>query len=170
MKSKTIAFINNLISYDYMLFGGTFILFLFLIIIGIILRRKTVLAIFFILSSFIILLGVPTIGYVKMHEFLFKNALVLTSEKKLTFTEAVVIKGTITNNSKRYFNRCKVTAKAYKVSNNKLKNFLFSFKAFQKISITIEDIEVGQTKELKMFLEPFYYSKKYNILLGAKCK
>ncbi|WP_321777433.1 DUF2393 family protein [Sulfurimonas sp.] len=170
MKEKITAFINELITYDYILFGGAFILFILFIILGIVLRKKTFLAIFFILLSFVILFGFPTIGYVKMHEFLFKNSIELVSEKKLTFTKAVVINATITNDSKRYFKTCRITAKAYKVSKNKLKSFIYSFKSFKKMSIILQDIEVGQTREFKMFLEPFTYSKKYHILLGAKCK
>jgi len=170
MKAKITAFINELITYDYILFGGAFVLFILFIILGIALRQKTFLAIFFILLSFVILFGAPTIGYVKMHEFLFKNSLELTSEKKLTFTKAVVINATITNDSKRYFKNCTITAKAHKMSKNKLKTFLYSFKPFQKMSILLQDIEVGQTREFKMFLEPFTYSKNYHISLGAKCK
>lgn len=170
MKSKITAFINELITYDYILFGGTFILFILFIILGIALRRKTIIAIFFILVSFVILFGAPTVGYIKMHEYLFANSLKITNEKKLTFTKAVVINATITNDSKRYFDSCKITAKAHKISKNKLKNFLYSLKSFQKMSIVVADVETGQIKEFKMFLEPFTYSRDYYISLGAKCK
>ncbi|MEA2091021.1 MAG: DUF2393 domain-containing protein [Campylobacterota bacterium] len=170
MKSKITAFLDGLITYDYILFGSIFGLFILLIILGILLRRKIVLAIFLILLSFMILFIGPIIGYIKMHEFLFKNSVELISQKKLSFTKAVVVKGKITNESKYSFKECKITARAHKVSKKKLKNYLYSFKSFKKMSILEHDIVVGETREFKIIVEPFTYSKDYNISLGAKCK
>lgn len=170
MKAKLTAFINELITYDYILFGSAFGLFILFIILGIVLRRKTVLAIFLILLSFTILLTGPTIGYIKMHDYIFKNSTEITSQKKLNFTQAVVVKGKITNESNRLFKSCKITASAVKVSNNELKNYIYSFKPFAKMSIMEQDIAVGETREIKIIIEPFTYSKDYNLSIGAKCK
>jgi len=170
MKAKLTAFINELITYDYILFGSAFVLFILFIILGIVLRRKIVLAIFLILLSFTILIAGPTIGYVKMHDYIFKNSTEITSQKKLTFTQAVVVKGKITNESNRFFKSCKITAGAVKVSSNELKNYIYSFKPFAKMSITEQDIAVGETREIKIIIEPFTYSKDFNLTIGAKCK
>ena len=170
MKAKITAFLNELILHDYILFGSVFALFILFIILGIVLRKKTALAILLILLSFTILLVGPTVGYVKMHEYLFKNSTELTSQKKLSFTEAVVVKGKVTNDSKRFFESCKITAKASKVSKNKLKNYLYSFKSFARMSIIEQDIAVGETREFKIIIEPFTYSKDFNVSIGANCK
>ncbi|MFT7002801.1 MAG: hypothetical protein ACJAWW_000134 [Sulfurimonas sp.] len=170
MKSKITAFINELIPYDYVLFGSVFVLFVIFIVLGIALRRKIVLAVFLILISFSVLLLGPTLGYAKMHEILFKNSTQLLSQKKLSFTQAVVVKGKLTNESTRFFKDCKITAKAIKVSKNKLRNYLYSFKSFSRMSILETDISVGQTREFKIIIEPFNYAKDYNITIGAKCK
>ncbi|MBL0709284.1 MAG: DUF2393 family protein [Sulfurimonas sp.] len=170
MQEKITAFINDLIIYDYLLFGASIALFMLFMLIGIALRRKIFLAMLFILLSFLILILAPTIGYIKMHEYLFKNSVELSSQKQLTFTKAVVIKGRLTNNAKRNFSSCTITAKAHKVTSNKLKNFLYSYRSFKEGSILLQNIEIGQMQEFKMFLEPFSYSKKYEISLGASCK
>ena len=170
MKAKITAFINELIMYDYILFGSVFVLFILFIILGIVLRKKIFLAILFILLSFTILLVGPTIGYIEMHNYIFKNSTQMTSQKKLTFTKAVVVKGTITNESKRFFKSCNITASANKVSKNELKNYLYSFKSFIKMSILEQNLAVGETREFKIIIEPFNYSKDYNISIGAKCK
>jgi len=170
MKSKITAFINDLISYDYLLFGMVFTLFVLFIILSIVLRRRLGLALVFILLSFTILLVGPTYGYAKMHAILFKNSTQLLSEKKLQFSEAVVVHGSLTNDSKKNFKSCKVTASAYAISANKLKNFVKSFKPLQHTSIVIEDIAVSQTRMFKIIIEPFRYSQKYKILLRADCK
>ena len=170
MKSKITAFIEGLISYDYILFGAVFVLFLLLIILGILLRKKIALAILFILLAFAILLLGPTLGYIKLHEKLFKNTTTLISQKQLQFSEAVVVMGSITNDSNRHFNSCKITASAYAVTSNKYKNYLKKLKPFKKMSIIEEDIAVSETRKFKIIVEPFRYSRDYNISLGADCR
>jgi len=62
IKEKITAFINELVVYDYILFGSVFALFLLFIILAIILRKKIVLSIVLILFSFTILTLGPTLG------------------------------------------------------------------------------------------------------------
>ena len=170
MKEKITTFINSLIVYDYILFGSIFILFLLFIILAIVIRKKVKLAIFLTLFSFILLFIGPIVGYIEMHKFLFKNSTTLISQKKLTFTKAVVIKGTLKNESKFNFKRCKIVANAYKVSGNSIKDMIFPFNPFKKMSILEYDIKKGKIREFKIIMEPFNYSKDYNISLGASCK
>ena len=170
MKHKISAFIEGLITYDYILFGASFLLFIIFIILGIVLRKKIVLAIIFIFLAFGILLLGPTLGYVKMHETLFKNSTELISQKRLEFTQAVVVKGKLKNESSRAFKECKITASAYKVTSNKYKNYLKKLKPFQKMSIIQKNIAVSETREFKIIVEHFTYTRDYNISLGADCK
>ncbi len=170
MKAKISAFLNELIIDDYILFGSTFILFILFIILAIVLRRKIVLAIFLVLLSFGILFIAPTLGYIKMHDFLFKNSTKLLSQKKLTFTKAVVVKGLVTNESKRVFKSCEITAYAHKRSKKKFKNFIYSFKSFKKMSILEHNIGIDEMREFKIIVEPFTYSKDFNISLEARCR
>ena len=170
MNPKATAFIDGLIIYDYVLFGSSFVLFILFIVLSIVLRRKVALAVIFMLLGFSILLLGPTLGYVKMHEFLFKNSVLLESQQKLTFTEAVVVRGKIANESKFDFSSCKITASAYRVTKNEYKNYLLKFKPFQKSSIITPEIPKGSSYDFKLFVEPFRYTKEYNISLGADCK
>ncbi len=170
MNSKITLFIDSLIKWDYLLFGSVFVLFLLCVILGIVLRKKLLLALLFILLGFSILLLGPTLGYIKLHETLFKNSTLLKSQKRLQFSEAVVVKGSVTNESNRYFKECKITASAYSVSSNKLKNYLKKFKPFKKMSIIEVDIQKSETREFKIIVEPFTYSRDYNISIGADCR
>lgn len=170
MNSKVTAFIEGLISYDYVLFGSAFILFILFIILAIILRHKVLLSVIFILLGFSSLLIVPTFGYVQMHKYLFKNSVVLESQYKLSFTQAVVVKGKIENESRFNFSTCKITASAYRVTKNKYKNYLLKFKPFVKVSMYTPEIARGNSYDFKLFVEPFRYTKDYNISLGADCK
>ena len=170
MNSKITLFIDSLIKYDYILFGGVFVFFLLFIIIGIVLRKKIVLALVFILLAFSTLILGPTLGYIKLHETLFKNSTKLLSQKRLQFMEAVVVKGSVTNESNRDFKECKITASAYSVTSNKYKNYLKKLKPFKKMSIVELNITKSQTREFKIIIEPFYYTKEYNVSLGADCR
>ena len=170
MKEKITIFLDNLIALDYVLFGSTFLFFILFVILGILVRRRALLATFFIFLAFMILLIVPTYGYIKMHEYLFKNSIVITTQKQLKFSDAIVLKGAITNESKKDFHSCKITASVYAVTSNKLKNYLKKLKPFKKMSILEEDIGVAQTRTFKMIIEPFTYSKEYNISIGADCR
>jgi hypothetical protein len=163
-------FIKELIIYDYILFGSLLTLFIIFVILGIVFRRKTFLAVFLVLFAFIILVAGSIFGYIAMHQYLFKNQTTIISQKKLSFTKAVVVYGTLKNSSDRDFKSCKITASAYKVSGNKIKNYLFKFKPINKMSIIESDILKGQEREIKFIIEPFTYANDYNISLGANCK
>lgn len=170
IKEKITAFINELVLYDYILFGSVFVLFLLFIILAIVLRKKVGLSIFLILISFSILTLGPTLGYIKMHEFLFKNSTKLISQKRLSFTPAVVVRGSVTNESKVDFKSCKITASAYKLSKNIIKKHIYPLKPFKKMSILEDNILKAETREFKIIVEPFTYSKDYNISIKASCK
>lgn len=170
MKAKITAFIHDLIMYDYILFATVFVLFILFIIIGILLRKKLFLAVVFIFLAFGVLLAGPTVGYIKMHEYLFKNTTTLITQKRLVFVPAVVVKGELTNNSKRDFKSCRVTASAYRFSKNALKIYLYKLKPFKKMSIIKYNILKGQTVDFKIIVEPFTYKRDYNISLGANCR
>lgn len=170
MNTKVTVFIEGLITYDYVLFGAVFILFILLIFLSILLRKKVFFALLFLLLSFTILILGPTLGYIEMHKYLFKNSVLLESQKKLSFSEAVVVKGKITNESQRNFSSCKITAMAYKVTKNEYKNYLLKLKPFKKVSIVSPAIPKGESHEFKLFVEPFTYTKDYNISLEGDCK
>lgn len=162
-------FIDNLIIYDYILFGSVFVIFILFIILAIVLRKKIGLAILFMLLAFIILILAPTLGYIQMHKYLFKNTTKITSQKKLEFTKAAVVTGLLINESKFNFSSCKIVASAYKVSKNEYRNYILKFKPFKKMSITEEDIRRGEKRDFKIIIEPFTYSKDYNISVNADC-
>jgi hypothetical protein len=170
LKEKITAFIHNLISYDYMLFGGVFVLFLLFVVLSILLRKKIGLSLFFLLLGFIILFVGPTVGYKELHKYLFKSEVAIISQKQLSFTPAIVLKGSVKNMSKFDFKECKIRAYVHKVSKNKLKNYIYQFKNIKKMSMLVQDIPKGQSRNFKMIIEPFNYQKNYNISIQARCR
>jgi len=71
MKHKFIAFMDSLILYDYILFGSIFLIFILLVILALVLRKKVGLSVFLF------------VGYVQMHNMIFKKELTLVSKKIL---------------------------------------------------------------------------------------
>jgi hypothetical protein len=170
LKEKILAFVHGLIVYDYILFGSAFFLFLLFIILAIVLRDRLKLALFCLLFGFAILMLVPTWGYIEMHNYLFKNNTQLLWQKRLHFSDAIVVHGVLTNESKFDFKECKVSAWAYKVTPNKYKNYIYKFKPLKKMSMLLTDVPKGETKPFKIIIEPFTYAKDYNVSLKADCR
>lgn len=170
MKARLHAFLEQLIIYDYMLFGAAVILFILFLILALLLYRRRLLSALLILLSFLILLLVPTVGYIQMHAFLFKNTTTITSVKALEFSEALIVHGEVKNVSNRDFSECTVTAGVFKVANNPLLDILYPLNPFKKETIITKAIPKGENSTFKMIIEPFRYSRDYNLTIGATCK
>ncbi len=170
MKNKIDAILDALIVQDYILFGSVFVLFICLLILAILLKDRRKTSRFLATFAFLLLIFGPTLGYIEMHKYLFKNYVELVSEQKLVFTNAIVVKGKVTNNSKVNFSSCRITATAYQKTAKEYKNYILRLKPIQKSSIILQDVPKDQTKEFKMFIEPFYYSKDYSVELASSCK
>lgn len=170
MNQTITAFIDGLILHDYILFGSSVLLFILLLTLAIILRKKTVIAFFLIFSSFGILILGPSLGYIKLHEWLFSNDTALKEYRALEFTDALVVWGDINNTSKRNFTECAITAEVYKVSHNAILDAIYPLNPFKKMTIVVEDIPVGYSSPFKIIVEPFTYSREYNVSVGAKCR
>ncbi|MEA3522929.1 MAG: DUF2393 family protein [Campylobacterota bacterium] len=171
MKQKIIAFIDGLILYDYILFGAVILLFILFLILAILLRRNVAISVLSVFIAFLILILGPTLGYKIMHQFLYKNEVNITKVKKLEFTDALLIEGILKNSSKMDFLTCKIKASAYKVSGNTIQDMIYPFKPFKKAYLKLDTIiKPNETKTFKLFLEPFHYSKEYNLSIGANCK
>jgi Protein of unknown function (DUF2393) len=171
MKAHIQNFIHSLIIYDYFLFGGIIVLFILLLIFAIILRHKIGVAIFFVVIAFGILTAGPVVGYIMLHQYLFKHTILIREVKALEFTEALLIKGDINNTSKRTFSECTLYAKVYKVSHNQYLDRVYPYIPFKKGSLTLQKtIPPGKSESFKLFVEPFRYAKDYNVTLKAECK
>lgn len=170
MHPRISSFIDSLILYDYLLFGAVFILFILFIILGIVFRRKVLLAVIFITLAFSLLLAGPVVGYLQIHKYFFANEIKNVEYKQLEFTQAVVVKGILKNISKKDFSHCQISASAFKVSGNKYKDLLLALNPFQKSTIIEYDIPKGYLVEFKIVIEPFVYSRDYNISVEATCQ
>lgn len=171
MKTKITAFIHSLMVYDYILFGVVIALFILFLLLAVILHKKMLLSVLLILLSFATLILGPTLGYMALHNYLYKSSYTIDEVKALEFSQALVIRGSIQNQSHRDFKNCKITAKVYKVANNVLFDLLYPLNPFKKTSILSDHVlEKNATQAFKIIVEPFTYKKDYNVSLGVNCQ
>lgn len=172
MKEKVLLFINNLLIYDYILFGSIILLFILLLLLAVLLRRHLISAVLIVIFALFFLMLAPIFGYKEVHNYIFKNHLENVTIKQLEFTPALVVKGEIVNDSKQIFSECKIKAKVFKVSHNKLFDMLYPINPFKKTTYRVADLNLSkdQKQEFKFFIEPFTYTKDYNTSLTGDCK
>ncbi len=169
LRSTILSFVESLHDYDYILFAISGALFFLILLLAIILRKKTGFSLLLVLLAFIIIISGPIVGYNYIHSTIFKTEINDLTIKELEFSEAVVIKGTLTNLGKQSFKKCTISSKAYKGATNFLEELVYPLKPFQKMSILKKDINMSESVDFKMILEPFTYSKEYNISIKANC-
>lgn len=170
LKESLQAFGESLHAYDYVLFGICGALFLVLLLLAIVLRNKVGLSLLLVLLSFIILIAGPIVSYNYVHATVFKTVISELKIKKLEFSEAIVIKGKLTNLGKKSYKKCEISSSAYKGANNFLEELVFPLKPFLKRSIIKEEnIDINSSVDFKLLLEPFTYSKEYNISVKVDC-
>jgi len=170
LRSIINTFIATLNTYDYILFGISGALFLLILLLAIVLRKKVGLSLFLVLLAFIIIIAGPIVGYQYIHATLYKTEVSNLIIKKLEFSEAVVIKGSIKNLGKQRLINCQTSAKAYKGATNFLEEYVNPLKPFQKVSILKEvNLDINDSIDFKLMLEPFTYSKEYNISVKVDC-
>lgn len=170
MREKLLDFLHNLTNYDYVLFASLFILFLLLLVLTVFIRKYSFLSILTLFISLFTLFVAPFIGYKKLHQYLYPTSNSVKEVKALNFTPALVVLGTLTNESQKDYSICKVTLSLHKVAHNALLDPLFKLNPFQKTSIIEHNIAPKEERSLKILVEPFSYKKDYNVTIGADCR
>lgn len=170
LKANLQAFISTLHTYDYIIFGAVGALFLLMLLLAIVIRQKIVASLFLIIFALILIVTGPIVGYKYVHAIIYKTEISDLLVKKLEFTEALVIKGTLQNLGKQGYSKCRISASAYKGASNFLEELVYPLKPFDKVSILKEeDLNITQSFDFKLVMEPFTYSNEYNISIEANC-
>lgn len=170
-KKLLLEVLDQLHSYDYIAFAWVGLLFLFLLILAILVRKRTLLSVFIMLLAFIILLLGPFATYETVRFLLYKTETKVTEQKQLVYSNALVVKGNITNKGLENISRCIVKTKLVKPSDNVFMQTINSLKPIKKKTTLLEkEIAVKQESEFKVIFEPFTYSKEFNITVSSECR
>ena len=170
MKEKILLFVHSLSTYDYLYYLGVILLFIFLIILTLLLRKRITLALLTLLIAILEVALAPTVGFEYFHSFLFANSIEVTKAKRLEFVQAVVIEGSLQNESKFDFSSCTLSVKISKDKHNKIKNLILKLKPIKTKTFTLKDIARGEKREFKFLIEPFTYKKDFLVSVSGICK
>lgn len=170
LKSALQGFTDSLHTYDYILFAAFGALYLLILLLAIVLRKRAGLSLSLVLIAFVVIIAGPVWGYTYTHGKLYKTEISEQAVKKLEFSEALIITGKLKNLGMQSYSRCVLTASAHKAPTNFLEEIVLPLKPFQNVSYFHEKVfPVNETYDFKLVMEPFTYSDEFNISIKADC-
>lgn len=170
LKSALQGFADSLHTYDYILFAAFGALYLLILLLAIVLRKRAGLSLFLVLLAFVVIIVGPVWGYHYTHGKLYATEISEQAAKKLEFSEVLIITGKLKNLGMQSYSRCTLTASSYKAPGNFLEEIILPMKPFQHVSYLHEkEFPVNETYDFKLVMEPFTYSGEYNISVKANC-
>ncbi|HEX5710688.1 MAG TPA: DUF2393 family protein [Sulfuricurvum sp.] len=170
MKTKILDFIHTLSLYDYLLFGGILFFFLLFIILALLLHHRLKIAIALIVMAFLLITIAPFSGYLLLHKTLYNHTLTLTTVQDLQFSDALLLRGDLSNTSNQTFNECTITFGVSKTSSMKLLTKMYPYTPFQTQRLILKGpIKPNETRNFKLLIEPFNYPKKFSVTARGIC-
>ena len=171
IKQNLLDYIHALTIYDYAAFGWLLFLFFIILTLAILLgRKKPTLAISLIMIT-ILLMFVAPFGVKYFLDNTVRKVDVITDQvSKLHFASSLIVTGHLINDGKVPYQKCRVNAKVFKISENKYRNILNNLKPLRNKTIVVDkNISQGEEVMFKIVFENFKYSKEYNVSLSGAC-
>jgi len=164
-------FLAQLHTYDYYAFIWITLIFVLLLILSIVMTKKSPpKAVLIMLSAFVILLAGPFISFHLIHNFVYKTELNVDLIKKLHYSKSLVVKGTLRNKGIEDFGNCVIKADVFKTNQNSLKDFVSKLKPMKNKTIFIDKkIVPGEIHIFNFIIEPYEYRGDFNVSLEASC-
>ena len=154
---------------DWVSYSWIFLLFLFMLFVSIyFIGRSKILGILLLFFSLVFFgVGVFFVGnFLDSH--LRTRSIEVVSQQRLSYTDALVVVVEISNLSKKNFKHCRVRLKFHYFDNG-YKKLLNSFKAFEKASMVVENLQVGETRRVNTVIDGFRANREYNITTNSEC-
>ncbi len=171
LKVSLLNYINHFTIYDYFAYAWLILLFFTLLVLAIMLSKKTPLfSVFLVLLSFTLLFVGPFALKSYLDNTLRKTEVSTKNVQKLHFTNTLIVQGEVKNLSKRELNLCSIDVKVIKLGKNSFQNFLNRLKPIRKKSITLKKrLDINSSIEFKVVFDNFNYTKEFNTSLSSKC-
>ena len=136
-------FFHSFLIYHYLFFGILFVVAIFLLFLGVILRKKLIFALFFYTLSFLSVFVAPIVGSFYLEEYLRKSSLQNIKITRLVYTKAIVFTAELKNDGKIPLKNTHIVISMVKKDNNSILQF---FNLFTPSNVL--------KTELKMPIEP----------------
>ncbi|WP_041956098.1 DUF2393 family protein [Sulfurospirillum arsenophilum] len=172
LKLSLLTYIKHFGLYDYLAFGWLIFTFLVLIILAsLIAKRSSVASLLLIIFALVLLIVSPLFIKIKLEETLRATSTEVSMVKKLTFSDSLIVEGTIYNNSNKDFTLCLVQTSIIKqIDAQGLKAFINRLKPITNQSIFVKkDLPKEGIMEFQSVFDNFKYSGDVNATLKAEC-
>ena len=171
LKFSIFNYLNHFGLYDYIAYIWLFLTFFILLILSIILIKKSIkISIILILFSLLLFfIGPPVLKY-------FLDTTIRPVEiskinfKKLHFTDTLIVDTKIKNISKKIYSECQINAKVYKQGETKIKIFINKLKPITHRTILSKvKLKSGESMDNRMIFYNFIYNHDINVSISAEC-
>jgi len=170
-KAYILNYIHHFSMYDYVAYAWLILIFFVTILLAIMVAKKSPLfSILILLISLTLLFAGPFVLKHYLDKFIRPTSSKTLEVKKLTFSDTLIINGSVTNLSKKSYSTCKINVAVIKSSKSDIQNFVNQLKPLLKQTISInKPIEINVTKEFRAVFNNYTYSKDVNISIKSEC-
>ncbi|AHJ11520.1 DUF2393 family protein [Sulfurospirillum multivorans] len=172
LKLSLLTYVKHFGLYDYLAFGWLLFTFLALIILAsLIAKKSSVASLFMIIIALILLVVSPFFIKLKLSEITRATTTEISLVKKLTFSDSLIVEGSITNHSTKDFSLCLVHTTVFKQTDAQgIKAFINRLKPIANQSILVKQTLLKEgVMEFQSVFDDFVYSGDVNASLSAEC-
>lgn len=172
LKLSLLTYVKHFGLYDYLAFGWLLFTFLALIILAsLIAKKSSVASLFMIIIALILLVVSPFFIKLKLSEITRATTTEISLVKKLTFSDSLIVEGSITNHSTKDFSLCLVHTSVFKQTDAQgIKAFINRLKPIANQSILVKQTLLKEgVMEFQSVFDDFVYSGDVNASLSAEC-
>ena len=172
LKLSLLTYIKHLSLYDYLAFTWLILTFLVLIVLAILIaKRSSVLSLLLVIFSLLFLVVAPMFIKLKLADSYRKASTEVTLVKRLTFSDSLIVEGIITNESKKDFSLCLVQTSVFRDTNaTGIKAIVQTLKPLVNRSILLEqELQKENSMDFRSVFENFVYTGDFNATLKAEC-
>jgi hypothetical protein len=163
-------FFHSFLIYHYLFFGILFLVAIFLLSLGVMLRKRLIFALFFYLLSFLSLSAGPVVGSYYLEEYLRKASLQNIKITRLVYTKAIIFTAELKNEGRIPFKKTNIVISIVKKDNNSILQFFNMFSPAQVCKTELRiPIESGNICDIRIVVDitkinaPLDYAVYYQV-------
>lgn len=172
IKVSFLTYFKYLGLYDYLALGWFFLTFFVLIILAILVaKRSSSFSLFLIILALIFFVVAPFVTKFKLNTLLRPTTTEVSSVKKLTFSDSLIVEMTLHNHAKKDFNACLVQTSIIK--KEPLEGWRFYLNRLKPIAnqsiLVKQSLPQGETLEYKAVFDDFTYTGEIAAYINVEC-
>lgn len=163
-------FLHNLLIYHYIFYALLFVFAFLMLLLGIYLRRKTTIALFFYIGSFLALFCAPFVGSYYIEEYLRSSSLQSIKVTRLVYSKTIVVTANLVNMGVAPIKETNLLFLLVKKDKNSILERLNTFKPVVTNKIKLkEPLKPNENREIRVVLDitkvatPSLYTLYYQI-------